>query len=43
MYKNIKTKNIQVSQNNIYTKYNPSNLMGIKRKMRHMQNILKDH
>ena len=30
MYKNIKTKNIQINQNNIYTKYNPKVSMGIK-------------
>ena len=39
MYKNIKTKNIQVSQNNIYTKYNPSNLMGIKKNETHAEHL----
>ena len=37
VYKNLKTKNIKINQNNIFTDYNSKTLMG--KKMRQKKNI----
>lgn len=45
IFKKIKTNNIQINQNNIYTKYNPNFKMGIKNnesKQEHLERSLKD-
>lgn len=39
IYKNIKTKNIMVEQNNIFTKYNPKFKMGIKNNETHAEHL----